>query len=177
MLKNNNFRIHLGLLLVAGLAAATYSSPLMSRRERSAGGEKLIPTSETVSTYSEPQYTLSQFIPTQKTYLYGQSHLPEQIGKEYLVFQVERDRVVGAVYYPRSEFACFYGNLTSEKMNLRVIDPYDRNISPYSIPLTAAPVANSPISLAGYQRIQNISDNDRRILNTCLEDNLVGNWN
>lgn len=170
MLKNKNFQVHLGLLLVAGLAATTYSSPaLVSRLKRSATKESASPVSEVVTVKSGQNFdSISQYTPVEATYLYGQSNLREQIGKEYLVFKVEGDRVTGAIYYPRSEFSCFYGKIANEKMNLKIIHPYDRSVHPYSIPLASSPAHNFGLDLEGYQQITTIGDNDRRILNTCL---------
>jgi hypothetical protein len=108
-------------------------------------------------------------------YLYGQSAKPEQIGQEYLVFQIKKGKVTGAFYLPRSEFNCFSGTVTAQAMNLFVKDPYDDSVSPYSIALREiSPVASEgktprEFDLEGYHRLNNISDNDRRILKSCLE--------
>ena len=169
MLKNKNFRFNLGLVLLAGLAATTYSSPKLISNLKKSPGENPSSTGSQTEPRRDRIAELDNTL-TNGTYLYGQSNLPEQIGREYLVFKVKRDRVVGAIYYPRSEFACFYGKLSEAKMNLFIIHPYDRNINPYSIPLNSS-IAST--ALVGYQQIENISDNDRRILNTCLEDNLT----
>ncbi|MGF1486444.1 MAG: hypothetical protein ACFBSE_04955 [Prochloraceae cyanobacterium] len=169
MLKNKNVRLDLGLLLLAGLAAATYSSPrLISNFRRSAPKEDLPPISQIKPNLDRTGISQSNF--AARTYLYGQSNLPEQIGQEYLVFKVEGNKVVGALYYPQSEFACFYGKFTSQQLNMNVIHPYDRIISPYSIALNDRA---ETLALEGYQQLENISDNDRRILNICLEDNLI----
>ena len=169
MLKDKNFRFDLGLLLLAGLAATTYSSPiLLSYFKKS-------PIENDRSVISQIKYSVdpiaqSQNILADGTYLYGQSDRPEQICQEYLVFEVKQNQVVGASYYPQSEFACFYGTLTSDKMSLFVIQPYDRTVHPYSINLESSSVTNSQIGLEGYQRIENISDNDLRILNSCSSE-------
>ncbi|MDJ0724307.1 MAG: hypothetical protein QNJ38_04260 [Prochloraceae cyanobacterium] len=168
MLKNKNFRFNLGLILSTGFAATTYFSPQF--------------TSKTMSRVKDTARFESTL--TNGTYLYGQSHLPEQIGREYLVFQVKQNRVVGAVYYPQSEFACFYGKITRAKMNLFVVHPYDRTINPYSIALdssvrvaTTGNEIESSTTLVGYQKISNLSDNDRRMLEICLEENLTRDRN
>ena len=43
------------------------------------------------------------------TYLYGQSNQPQQLGKEYIVFQARQGKVIGALYLPNSEESWFYG--------------------------------------------------------------------
>ena len=148
MLKNKNYQFHLRLLLVTGLAAATYSSPrLVPSFRRSA------PKKEDPPPISQIQPNLDRTARSQSnfaagTYLYGQSNLPEQIGKAYLVFKVEQHKVFGALYYPQSEFYCFYGQLTSQQMNINVIDidPYDQTVHPYSIDLeSSSPVATTEL--------------------------------
>lgn len=109
-------------------------------------------------------------------YLYGQSPQAEQIGQEYLVFKVERGRVIGAFYMPRSEFSCFYGNLNNQGMNLSIVDPYDNTVYPYSLaldttnPLAAQQGNTLKIGLQGYHPISQVSSNDQRILNVCLQE-------
>lgn len=53
-------------------------------------------------------------------YLYGQSSEPEQIGEEYMVFEVRQGKVTGALYLPYSEFSCFQGTMESGKLALMV---------------------------------------------------------
>lgn len=109
------------------------------------------------------------------TYLYGQSSEPEQIGQEYMVFQVQQGKVVGAVYLPQSEFNCFSGTVDARQMSLSIVDPYDKTVYPYQIALQdLSPVASEgrlprEIGLEGYQQISQIGDNDRRILATCRQ--------
>jgi hypothetical protein len=108
-------------------------------------------------------------------YLYGQSPQSEQIGQEYILFKVQQGKVIGAVYMPQSEFSCFSGSLDARQMNLSIVDPYDNTVYPYAIALQdLSPVASGgklprDVGLEGYHRISNVSENDRRILNTCLE--------
>jgi hypothetical protein len=110
------------------------------------------------------------------TYLYGQSRVPEQIGQEYLVFKVSQGKVVGAIYMPSSEFNCFYGTLDWQQMNISIVNPYDNSVYPHSIalqqlsPIAAATKPNPrSVGLQGYQAINSISDNDKRILGVCLD--------
>jgi hypothetical protein len=108
-------------------------------------------------------------------YLYGQSPKAEQIGQEYLVFKVQQGRVIGAFYMPQSEFSCFYGNLNHQSMDLSIIDPYEQTVYPYSIalqpltPLADGEQTSLKMGLEGYHSLAQVSDNDRRILNICLQ--------
>lgn len=109
-------------------------------------------------------------------YLYGQSPQSNQLGQEYVVFEMRRGEVTGAFYLPQSEFSCFQGSLKSDKLsvivaadanseadaaqlaavgNSRIEDNYSQISSPYAV------------GLQNYYQLQTITDNDRRILTTC----------
>ncbi|MBE9171028.1 hypothetical protein IQ238_27095 [Pleurocapsales cyanobacterium LEGE 06147] len=108
------------------------------------------------------------------TYLYGRSKQPEQIGQEYLVMQVRGNRAIGAIYFPRSEFNCFSATFEGRQINLAIVDPYNEKVYPYAIAVRelATVVSEDRLSLSptleGYQLLTTISDNDRRMLDTCL---------
>lgn len=108
-------------------------------------------------------------------YLYGQSAQPEQIGKEYMIFKVQQGKVIGAVFLPQSEYSCFAGTLTPQQMRVSVIDPYENATYQHTIALDSpSPVAAErniaqKIGLEGYYPISTISNNDRQILQTCLD--------
>jgi len=88
-------------------------------------------------------------------YLYGESPKPDEIKKEYFVFEVRRGKLIGAFYLPRSAFYCFYGTLELTQLHLTVVDSFDGTTSPYSV------------NLQQYHPIPTVSDNDRRILGVC----------
>lgn len=106
-------------------------------------------------------------------YLYGQSAQPEQIGQGYFVFEVNQGKVVGALYMPRSSFDCAAGSFKQDQLALTVTNSYDRSTNPFDIALeTSSNVASTggsaeKISLQGFHRISEVSENDYRILNTC----------
>jgi hypothetical protein len=108
-------------------------------------------------------------------YLYGQSPKPEQIGQEYLVFQVKQGKMTGAIFLPMSEFSCFTGTVTPRTLDLSIRDSYENQTYRHSIALQPlAPVASGrpvtqEIGLEGYHPIEKISANDRQILRTCLQ--------
>lgn len=108
------------------------------------------------------------------TYLYGQASQPNQIGKAYFVFEVRQGKVLGALYMPRSSFDCAYGSLGQDQVSLTVINSYDRTENPYAIALerNSSVASNSnptlaPVGLEGFQRLEKVSANDRRILDMC----------
>ncbi|WP_088890599.1 hypothetical protein [Leptolyngbya ohadii] len=107
-------------------------------------------------------------------YLYGQSAEPEQIGAAYMVFEVNQGNVTGAFYMPRSSFDCFHGQFEANRLALSVIDSYEQTEYPYAIALDSSnPVAMTgeetiaPVGLEGFERIDQLSENDQRILSTC----------
>jgi len=97
-------------------------------------------------------------------YLYGQSNKPDEIKKEYFVFEMWQSKVIGAFYLPQSAFYCFYGNVDRTQLNLTVVDSYDGTSSPYSV------------NLQRYQQLSVLSDNDRRILGICKEAHKQEAW-
>jgi hypothetical protein len=104
-------------------------------------------------------------------YLYGESMTPETIGKEYIIFETKNSQTIGAIYLPHSEFSCFKGNFSGNRMNISLIDSYDRQVYKYKLTLgskntlTASkqPMMGSPT----YQLVGKHSDNDLRMLKTC----------
>lgn len=117
-------------------------------------------------------------------YLYGQSAKPEEIGKEYVVFEARNGRVIGAVYHPRSEFNCFYGTLQAQRLNVTMIDPMMETADstpPEKQPAARVAAAGNyqgidqvsvpySVKLQDYRRLPNVSDNDKRILGMCKAD-------
>lgn len=129
------------------------------------------------------------------TYLYGQTSQPGQIGQEYMVFEARQGRVVGAMYMPSSEYACFYGTLNSKQLNLTVVNPHNQTAFSHTIAReqTAQMAAVGgqinlenaydsltyphSVGLDGYLPINQVSDNDKHILSTCLSNYQARAWN
>lgn len=110
-------------------------------------------------------------------YLYGQSQEPDQIGSEYLVFEVRDRQIIGAFYMPHSSFDCFSGRVEENQLALTIIDSYEQQEYTYAIALdeTAAiastdPSTVIPVGLDGYVRLDQVSENDQRILGVCQAD-------
>lgn len=154
-----------GLFLTAGLFVA---HPYMAAQSSEA------PTLQA----QEPRGTeVSESAPAQPMtdgiYLYGQSPEPDQIGSAYMVFQVEQGQVVGAFYMPRSSFDCFQGDFHADQLALTVINSYEQTRHPYAIALeptdalATTGTESTPVTLEGFHAIENVSDNDLRILSTC----------
>lgn len=110
-------------------------------------------------------------------YVYGQSTEPNQMGSEYLVFEVNQGKVVGGFYMPRSSFDCFYGNVESSKLALTVIDSYEQTPHSYDVALQSeGSVAQAggetamPVGLEGYHRLDAMTEIDQQVLSTCRAD-------
>ncbi len=119
-------------------------------------------------------------------YLYGQSPQPEQIGQEYIIFQVRQGQVVGAVYLPRSEFNCFQGKLDATQLSVTMINADELTNNELEIdrqwkkPSASRNLADltavgshlilndvHQVNLEAYYPIAQASDNDRRMVTTC----------
>jgi hypothetical protein len=129
---------------------------------------------------------LKQKLPEKEgVYLFGHSPEPDQIGQEYIVFEMRQGKVTGAFYLPQSEFSCFQGSLSAGKLDLTIAN--DSNSDAYSDSIADA--QNSPqvatasnpqlgdefgqmsssysVALQNYHQIASISPNDKQILAAC----------
>jgi hypothetical protein len=107
---------------------------------------------------------------TNGVYLYGESDQPEVVGKEYIIFETIGNKTIGAFYLPKSEFSCFYGQFKGSRMNVTLIDTFDRqkynfslNLNPSGLTASKQPMMGEP----SYQPLGKISTGDRNILSTC----------
>jgi hypothetical protein len=90
-------------------------------------------------------------------YFYGQTTIPDQLLHEYFIFAVKQHKVIGAFYLPKSAFYCFYGMNKPGELDIIVVDNFNKTTAPYLVNLTK------------YYPIPTISENDQRILNTCID--------
>lgn len=97
------------------------------------------------------------------TYLYGESSQPGKIQQEYFIFEVNNNQVVGAAYMPRSDFDCFYGNLSNSKLDLTIVSSFQ------------AEAYSHAVNLQVYEPVTQVSENDQRMLATCKAD-LAQTW-
>jgi hypothetical protein len=107
-------------------------------------------------------------------YLFGETNQPNQLGQAYFVFEVTQGKVLGALYMPQSSFDCAHGSFKYQQLALKVQDAYDRTASDYAIGLErGATVASTnlngmgQVGLAGFQKIDKVSQNDMQLLNAC----------
>jgi hypothetical protein len=111
---------------------------------------------------------------TDGIYFYGQSALPEQLGKEYLIFQVDRGKIKGAFFLPQSEYDCLEGTIDRQKINLSIEDG-EGNIYTHQIAIERnSSIASNgnlerrSVNLQGYQPISPIPATAKELLVSCL---------
>ncbi len=110
-------------------------------------------------------------------YLFGESSEPGQLGKEYMVFEVNEGRMVGGFYSPSSDFSCFTGNIKDDVMSLAVEDADLQSTSTISVQLYLSnEVAarselllpfESALGLQGTYRIPELDRTSQVVLDTC----------
>lgn len=158
------------LLISLGLTVASVSQAPAYSAE---------PFTEPTQTATADTWTLAQQV-LDGVYLYGQSQEAMQIGSEYLVFEVNQDHVVGAFYMPHSSFDCFVGEVEERRLSLTIFNAYDQSTHSHSIALNgASSVVTSTtgatreiVGLEGFYPIQEVSDLDQELLNTCRATHL-----
>lgn len=183
-IRSNFFKLPLAGLMVMVSTSTANANPVLTNRSQVAAPSH--------------QAQVAQATPTSQTangvYLYGQSSRRDEIGKEYMVFEVRQGRVIGAVYMPHSEFNCFYGTLESQKMDLMVNNPFaetadstppeNRSNTEFAAIGDFPRIGNGEdpinfplaVSLKDYQRIATLSENDRQILGVCKANHQEQVW-
>lgn len=106
---------------------------------------------------AQPDESAGSSISASSMYLYGEAPQPEQVGKGYVVFAHQNSKVMGAFYYPFSEFDCFEGSIKGNALNTK------------SVGVDEPEVVTVNVNLADLYQIRTISDNDYRILSACEE--------
>ena len=89
------------------------------------------------------------------TYLYGETPQPNKIGFDYVVFQRQNGKVIGAIYSPSSELECFTGGQQNNTLNVLSVGSEPQEI------------ASVQVKLSNLHPIRSISANEQRILNVC----------
>lgn len=170
-----------GLLLTVGILASE-AKPVLTNSQTTAIAQLIQSKAYGKDTFSAQQGKLPQ---KDGIYLYGQSPKPQQVGQEYMVFEVREGKVIGAFYLPQSEFSCFKGTLQSGNLALMVAygpdsNPYEDSIAVQDSQQVATASNKPPIeniynatayaysvALQNYHKIASISGNDQQMLRTC----------
>jgi hypothetical protein len=96
--------------------------------------------------------------PSNGTYLYGESAASDQIGQGYVVFNHKNGRVVGALYYPASEFSCFSGAIA------------DRQLDIVSLETVESPKMVLQMPLSKMYPIQSLTEMSKNALSVCEQE-------
>ena len=183
-------------LMGFAVVPSPFESRILSKVLPSAYAETQTPIKNNIPKQSMPIIAVARTAPTHSTvpdgiYLYGQSPEPDQIGQEYLVFESKQGIIRGASYLPRSEFVCFDASHQDQILTVTLRESQGPIIVTHnqSAPsrqylasastrgsvsgpsITSSDAATSPsypINLNTFHRIQDVSQNDQRILTACL---------
>ena len=101
-----------------------------------------------------------------KTYVFAGPESADPINQGYVIFRHQDQQVVGAFYYPQSEYSCFVGDLKGQHLDVTTFDPYSH------LP------ASANVALSSLAQVQNIGVHENRILDNCQQDiaELQGQW-
>lgn len=168
------------LILVTGISE-TEAKPSITKELKSSTTQFVVAT----KSFDKNNILKGKIPEKDGIYLYGQSQQPNQIGQEYMVFEVRQGKVIGAFYLPQSEFNCFQGSQTAGKLDLIIAG--DAGSTPYSDSIAEA--ENAPqvatagnaqigeqyeqmssqysVTLQDYYQLSDVSANDRQLLAAC----------
>ncbi|MBD1914087.1 hypothetical protein [Leptolyngbya sp. FACHB-8] len=90
-------------------------------------------------------------------YLYGTSPQPNQLARDYVLFERHNDEVIGAFYVPQSEFTCFSGDIEGSQLAVEAV-----------VPEVSEP-REVKAELNNLHKVRTISANDHRMLDMCRE--------
>jgi hypothetical protein len=93
-------------------------------------------------------------------YLYGEANTASQLGKGYFIFQRSGQRIVGALYYPQSEYTCFTGTLSATNAQLQPFEAGDPSASGQTI----------QVALPSLHKIANVGSSERETLAMCQQE-------
>lgn len=154
----------LGLVLLPGTQAQAEDDQTIGSRTTAMAS----PVFAQQRTAAEPVF------PETGRYLFGQVPQRDQLGQGYIVLESTGEEVFGALYYPSSSFDCFRAQIQAGNLAMTITNSYTQETYPYSIALVSDTAVASttsdslePLSLQGFHQIDEINDNDLRLLETC----------
>lgn len=163
------------LLLTAGVSAAAAKSVQQLEPEAETTSKVAFVHSQAIGE-DAAKASKGDFPKKDGIYLYGQSPEPEQLGQEYIIFEVQNGNVIGALYMPQSEFSCFDGKIESGKLAMIVAGYPDGGDGPTEVAAVGNPAIGFgdelitypfSVSLENYHQLGSVNANDQRILETC----------
>lgn len=97
-------------------------------------------------------------VPQGQTFLYGETAEANEPGQGYIVFQHQNDKIVGAFYYPQSEYSCFTGKMNAS--TLKVL----------SLPTAQDPISSFSLSMDELTAIPSIGPEELETLAACQRE-------
>jgi len=119
-----------------------------------------------------------QFPEEDGIYLYGESLTPNQLGQGYIIFQKQQDKIIGALYFPQSEFTCFQGKLTKSGELAMMVRTFPGEVGTMEVATISTIPKNNEnefatypysVTLQDYYRLSSVSSHDREILQICQQ--------
>jgi hypothetical protein len=113
-----------------------------------------------------------QFPEQDGIYLYGKSE------EGYIVFQKRQNQIIGALYFPQSEFTCFQGSLAKSGKLAMMVRTLPGEVGTIEVATTSTiPKINEnefttypySVTLQDYHQLSSVSSNDREILQICQQ--------
>jgi hypothetical protein len=95
-----------------------------------------------------------------RVYLYGEANTANQLGKGYFIFQRSGQRIVGAMYYPQSEYTCFTGTLRATSVQLQ----------PFEAGAQSGLGQEIEVALPSLHQISQIGPSEREALAMCQQE-------
>ena len=120
-----------------------------------------------------------QFPEQDGTYLYGQSSTPNELGQGYILFQKQQGKIIGALYFPHSEFSCFQGTLAKSGELAMTVKSSPGEVGAIEVATASTiPKVNEnefttypySVTLQDYHQLSSVSSNDREILQMCQQE-------
>lgn len=163
----NRFSCQTSAIALASLGLALGAT----QPARAIPATSISPAAET--TPIQPWLAEAPTLPADGVYLFGEQPMPDQLATAYFVFELQAGRVTGAFYMPQSSFDCVQGEMRDSEMALTVTDSYSQEQYTYALALTqdtlvASTDGAAAFSLSGFHQLEQLSDNDQRLLNTCV---------
>lgn len=95
---------------------------------------------------------------TSEISVYSETSQANQVGQGYLIFEERGETLIGAFYYPQSEYSCFTGQKNGQTLEI------------LSLPSYQEPMSNFSLSLDQMQSVRQISGAEKQVLSACRQD-------
>jgi hypothetical protein len=90
--------------------------------------------------------------------IYTESPNTQAANQGYIIFEKRGETLVGAFYYPQSEFSCFTGHQKNQSLEILALPGYQEPMSSFSI------------SLNELTSVSEIGETEKQTLAACRQD-------